>query len=147
LSITRFSVAEPHAYRFMKDHRALTDGTLLVLEVAPECAQPRQAAMPVLYAGDVAAEIAHEDATTGRLVVIVPGHVDLTATPLFYGAPELPERVDVDLAASELARAVKDGIEPFPAAAVEAALKKGGSDLSLAGSAELYESAAVLLQN
>ncbi len=144
LHAQRFVLNQPHAYSWMKDHPAITEGTLVVLEVDPECARPRQMAMPVLYAGSVPIEIAVDGYPSGRLVAFIPGHVDLTATPLYYGAADLPERVDASCGAAQLAAALKDGIEPFPEKVVAEAMEKGGSDLHLAGTTELYAAAGEL---
>ena len=144
LHAQRFTLEEPHEYRWMKDHPAITEGTLVVLEVNPECARPRQAAMPVLYAGDIPAEIAIDGYPSGRLVAFIPGHVDLTKTPIYYGAPDLPERVDAERGALELTAAIKSGIDPFPAEVVTAAQDKAGSALQLTGTTELYGAAAEL---
>ncbi|MBW2263975.1 MAG: hypothetical protein JRG91_18595 [Deltaproteobacteria bacterium] len=146
LHAQRFTLEEPHEYKWMKDHPAITEGTLVVIEVNPECARPRQAAMPVLYAGDVPVEIAVDGYPSGRLVAFIPGHVDLTKTPLFYGAPDLPERVDAERGSAELTAAIKVGINPFPTKVVTAAQDKGGSALHLTGTTELYGAAAELAE-
>jgi hypothetical protein len=139
LLVQRFTLDEPHEYHWMKDHPDVTSGSLVVVEVEPECARPRQAAMPVLYAGGVPAEIAKDSYPSGRLVLVVPGDVDLAATPLFFGAPELPERVDRETGARELAAARSDGIEPFPAGVVAAA--EAGPVLRLVDTTDLYGAA------
>ena len=138
----RFTLDEPHGYRWKKDHPDVTSGTIVVLEVEPECARPRQTAMPILYAGETPVEIAFDGYPSGRLVAIVPGDVDPSTTPFFYGAPGLPERVDGERGAAELAAALEDGIAPFPATVVEEALERGGKTLALGGTTELYEEAS-----
>lgn len=144
LHAQRFTLSEPHAYKWMEGHPDITDGTIVVLEVDPKCAKPRQDAMPVLFAGDVPVEIAVDGYPSGRLVAFIPGHVDLTKTPIYYGAPELPERVDAARGAAELTAAGQAGIGPFSLEIVEKAVEQGGSDLHLAGTTELYGAAEEL---
>lgn len=136
----RFTLEEPHTYRWMKDHPAITEGTLVVLEVEPGCARPRQVAMPILYAGHVPVEIAADGYPSGRLVAVVPGHVDLTKTPFFYGAPDLAERVDRTRGEQELASALAEGIAPFSSKVVAAA--SGGGMLTLVDTTDLYAAVA-----
>jgi hypothetical protein len=140
LHVQRFTLEELHTYRWMKDHPAITKGTLVVLEVEPECARPRQVAMPVLYAGHVPVEIARDGFPSGRLVAIVPGHVDLTETLIFYGAPDLAERVDRTRGEEELASALAEGITPFSSKVVTGA--SGGGVLRLVDTTDLYGAVA-----
>ena len=61
----------------------------------PDVTWPRQVAEPILYVGDRTAQFAKIGYPADRIVVIVPGTLDLHAAPIWFGTPELPERVDV----------------------------------------------------
>jgi hypothetical protein len=141
-----FVLDTPHEYPWMRGHAPVTEGLLLVVEVDPEIARLRDAASPVLYVGDTPAERVNAAAAEGRVVLIVPGHPDLTEIPVYLGSVELPERVDAARGALELEAAGRAGVEPFAAAEVQAALARGGKTLRLSGSAALYHAAADLVE-
>jgi len=141
-----FVLDQPHDYPWMRGHAPVTEGMLLVVEVDPEAARPREAASPVLYVGATPAERVNAGVSEGRVVLIVPGRPDLTLVPVFLGSVELPERVDAARGALELEAARAAGVEPFDAGQVEAALARGGSVLRLSGSATLYHAAADLVE-
>jgi hypothetical protein len=63
------------------------------------------------------------------MIATVPRQVDPTKTPIWFGAPERPEKVDAAIAQSERASAEQAGIKPFPKDKVEAALAKGGEPI------------------
>lgn len=117
--------AATHWYR--AEQPSYTSGYLLVLKVDPALAVARQVAMPVLYVGAETAEPINVGETSGRLVVLVPASLrqdgtpdlDLTRTPIFFGTPDLPERVTSQMASAELARARAQGVTA-PAADVVA---------------------------
>jgi hypothetical protein len=139
----RFTLAKPHVYSWMKGHAPISEGTLIVVEVEPACARPRQTAMPVLYAGGVPVEVANLGFPSGRVIAIVPGEVDLAAAPIFYGSPELPERIDAATGASELAAARARGVAPFSAEERRAAFDS--KPLALQGTDTLYVAVADLI--
>ena len=61
---------------------------------------------------------------------------------IFYGQPELPERVDAERIARELARASAEGV---PLQRVDAALEAGGELARFADRTELVRYAATLV--
>lgn len=103
-------------------HRAeqptYTAGYVLVLKVDPAMVVARQVAMPVLYVGAETAEPINVGDGSGHLVVLVPASrrpdgmpdLDLTAAPIFFGTPDLPERVTEAMARAELAKARAQGV-------------------------------------
>lgn len=111
-----FTLAEPYPNDWRADGGPIAGGYLVVLRVDPERARPTQDVHPVLYAGgEVLERVNHGD--SGVVVGIVPGpvaggapQVDLGATPFWFGAPELPERVDRARIASERASAERAGL-------------------------------------
>jgi hypothetical protein len=140
LEARRFTLDTPHRYNWMKDHPAIEDGTLIVVDVDPECARPRQSAMPVLYAGKVPVEIANRGYPSGRIVAIVPGYVNLAEVPIYYGSPTLPERVDEARGEQELAAARSAGFQPFVVSELKAT-----TAAKLADSKALYRVVADLI--
>lgn len=126
-----FTLQESYRHRYSAHAPQVDSGYLLVLEVDPELVRPRQSAEPVLYVGDLTAERLNAGHRSGRLVVIVPARVDLTASPIWFGQPNLPERVDPETALAQRALAEAAGLRPFGAKAVAAALSRGGGPLDL----------------
>ena len=100
-----------------------------MLKVDKALVVPRAIATPVLYVGDQTAQRINHGHKSGHVIAIVPGEVDLTKDPIWFGTPRLPERVDAAIAKSERALAEKAGITPFPEKEVEAALAKGGEPI------------------
>ena len=95
----------------------VSTGMLVVLEVDPAYVDPRDAVLgPMLYAGDVTVIRLNYGNRSGRVIGIIPGDVDLATAPIWFGAPELPERVTQAVVRSERARAEKAGIRAFPQA-------------------------------
>ena len=137
---------EPYRYEWTGEKPRITTGTLLVLEVEPELARIRQVNMPVLYVGTVPAEVTNDGSKAGRMIVIVPGEVDLKRALIYFGSVELPERVDADRGRAELEAARSLGIRPLSATVVEAARKEGGDPLRVKDSVQLYRAVSDLLE-
>jgi hypothetical protein len=99
-----------------RDRTKASTGVLVVVEVDPAYVDPRDAVVtPVLYAGNAAVIRLNRGNESGRVIGIIPGVVDLTSTPIWFGSPELPERVTADTVRAERARAEKAGLRPFGA--------------------------------
>jgi hypothetical protein len=137
LALRAFTLDEPRPYPWMKGHAPLTRGLLIALEVDPALAVPRQVDEPVIYVGDVPAERLNVGWPSGRLLLLVPGEPDLGSVPVFFGPPELPERIDLEHAAADLAQARAVGLAPFADARIRAALVAGGEPLVLRDSRAL----------
>lgn len=137
LALRVFTVAEARPYPWMQGHAPITSGLLIALEVEPALALPRQVAEPVIYVGDVPAERLNVGWPSGRLLLLVPGAPELEALPVFFGPPELPERIDAAHATADLALARDLGIAPFGADRIEAAFAAGGEPLALPDSRAL----------
>ncbi len=132
-----FTLEEGFPFQWSAEQAIVHEGTILVLEVDPALIFPRNAAEPVLYVGHhVARRISQGDAS-GRLVAFVPARVDLERERIWFGSPELPERVDSRLARREASRAVAAGIVPFSAAAIRSATLRGGEEATFANRLEL----------
>ncbi len=116
-----------------------SQGTLLVLEGPAERFMPRQTYENVLYVGTAIPESLNTGEYSGRRVVIVPGDLPSAQTPVFFGAPELPERVTLAEAARQLDLALEAGARPVGAIAMpEAKVFADGTELRRFG-ADLIE--------
>ena len=141
----------PHYWR--AEMPQVVGGWLVVLEVDPELVVPRQLAEPVLYVGDQTAERVNVGDVSGRLIAIVPSRLDasgapeldLARAPIWFGAPDLPERVDARTVGVERARAQAAGIAPLAAQTIASARAGAGPTLVFADRTELERYAAGLV--
>lgn len=140
-----FTLEVPYRYLYVKEQPEITSGYILVLEVDPRLAQPRQTDMPVLFVGDRPAELASSGAESGRVIVLVPGDTDLSSSPLFYGSRELPERIDRTRGTQERDLALSSGITAPSAEEVEAAFIAGGEPLLARSIDGVYRALADLI--
>ena len=88
----------------------VSSGTLVVLEVDPALVVPRNTLEPVLYAGNVPVQRLNHGNKSGRVIALIPGNIDVTTMPIWFGTPELPGRVTTAMAETERARAQKAGV-------------------------------------
>jgi hypothetical protein len=137
LALRAFSLEQARPYPSMMGHAPFTGGLLIAIEVEPALALPRQVAEPVIYVGDVPAERLNVGWPSGRLLLLVPGQPDLSAVPVFFGPPELPERIDSAHATADLALARDVGLVPFAQVRIDAAFVAGGEPLALRDSRAL----------
>lgn len=108
----------------------ITSGTILVLRVNPALVIPRAAAQPVLYVGNVAAMRLNHGHESGRVIAVVPGTVDLTKDPIWFGTPDLPGHADSATVQAERIKADQAGIKPVSAEKAQAARMAGGERVS-----------------
>ena len=144
-----FKLAEGYEYEWSKEKPRVTEGYLLVLKVDPDLVYPRQTAEPVLYVGLRPAERINAGYPSGHVVALVPGPVeklDLSKERMWFGTPELPERIDLKTAKEEHARAVEAGVKPVGEAQTAAALARGREKLSVQDRYELLRAAAELIE-
>jgi hypothetical protein len=131
LSVRQFTLASGYQSDWRAERPIVTSGTIIVLEVDPAAVYPRQTAQPVLYVGNQTAERINVGYPSGKVVAIVPGDVDLATTPIWFGAPALPEQVDANTIKVERDKADKAGIKPIgkeKAATVTTATKLNVAD-------------------
>jgi hypothetical protein len=145
LFVKHFTVKEGYFHFWRKDQPVVHEGTLLVLSVDPDLVYPRNVAEPVLFVGNQTAERFNHGATSGMVVAIVPGHVDLQATPVWFGTPQLPDQVTSEIIKSERTLADNAGIQPLNITKISAAEKIGGTPLALGNLADLKVEAAKLV--
>jgi len=140
-----FSLEEGHSFDWRKERPVVRSGLLLVLKVNRDLVYPRQVAEPVLYVGDQTAERVNVGYRSGFVVAIVPGDVNLAEAPIWFGTPELPERVDESRIRSERVLAESVRIRPFGPEKVNGALARGGNRLEVRDRAELLRYVAPLI--
>jgi len=110
-----FKLTKGYANTWSKGRELVTSGVLVVLAVDPALVVPRDALEPILYAGSTPVQRLNHGGQSGRVIGIVPGAADLAGSPIWFGAPGLPERVTPATARAERARAEKSRILPFTA--------------------------------
>jgi len=125
---------------------ATRHGYLLVIAVDPELVYPRQSAEPVLYVEGRMAPRANVGYLSGHVVAFVPGELDLEKARVWFGTPELPERVGSETGRLELERAQAAGVRPIGADAARRALERGGPLLELRDFAALGSHMAGLVR-
>ncbi len=141
-----FDLSEPVTFDWRAERPEYDHGVLLVIEAAPDLLYPRQVAEPVLYVGNQTAMRLNVGYRSGRLVALVPGDVDLASAPIWFGSPELPERVDAETVVAELDAARAAGITPFAPAVVSAAVSAGGDPIRAASLQGVLSVAAELVR-
>jgi hypothetical protein len=126
VSATPFTLTRGWTHAWRAEKQVYDAGWLVVLEVDPKLVQPTQLEEPVLYAGNETVERINHGDQSGRVIAIVPSKrshdggvaLDLSVTPIWFGAPELPERVDAARIESEIAKARRLGVVPLGCPAV-----------------------------
>jgi len=141
-----FSLEEGYRFDWRAEHPTVVEGYILVLKVDPDLVYPRQMPEPVLYVGDQTVERVNIGHKSGHVIAILPEKIDLATAPIWFGTPDLPERVDAEIIAAERARAEAAGIEPFAAAAVDASLRAGGEAVSFESHDHMLHHLATLIQ-
>ncbi len=96
-----FTLDAPFRYDWSAEHPEVSSGLVLVLEADPALLRPRETQEPVLFVGALPAQRVTRAFESGRVVVLVPGPVDLASDPVWFGTPGLPEQVDATTARAE----------------------------------------------
>lgn len=113
VEIHPFRLREGYRHDWLASRPVVTSGLLVVLQVDPEYVSPQNTAEPVLYAGDQTVQRLNQGHRSGHVIGIIPGETDLTTAPIWFGRPELPERVTPEIIAAERALADRTGIQAF----------------------------------
>lgn len=124
-----FTLEHGYTYEWSKERPLVTNGMLVVLKVNPKLVVPRQSAEPVLYAGNQTVQRLNNGNESGHVIAIIPGEVDLTQTEIWFGSPELPERVDAGMIDSERSLAKAANVHPVAAKEVREATARGEGPL------------------
>jgi hypothetical protein len=124
-----FALHDGFRFDWCNEPHQVSKGTILVLKVNPNLVIPRQTEEPVLYVGNQTAMRLNQGNESGHVIAIVPGDVDLTKDPIWFGTPSLPVRADAATIKAEREKAEKAGIKPLTADKARAAEAKGGECL------------------
>ena len=141
----KFTLQQGYEHFWSKDKPTVTTGYLLVLKVDPKLVYARQVAEPVLYVGNQTAERLNIGYESGYVIAIAPGDVDLKKATIWFGTPELPERVDANMVKAEQAKANTAKLAPFSEQVVNGAIKRSGEAMNLTSRADLLRVAADLV--
>ncbi len=141
-----FTLTEGYKFEWSKERPVVKEGLILVLKVSPDLVHPRQCLEPVLYVGNQTAERVNMGNESGHVIAIVPGKVDLEKSPIWFGTPELPERVDANITQQERNLADNAKIKPFDKAKIAAATNRGAKKLEAADRDELRRTLAPLIR-
>jgi len=134
----QFTLDRPYKYEWRRDEPSITSGWLLVVGVTPDLARQKNTFNPVLYVGRYPAEIAATDFNLGRMVVIVPGDVDLAHDPVYFGSVELPSEVSPERAGQEMQAAIAAGFRPVAPSTLRLAESASGGSVHLTDGHALY---------
>jgi len=119
--IEPFQLETPVDYYWNATRESIVEGTLLVVQVDPERARIRQAGGPVLYIGNTPAARLNPGHLDAHVIVYIPGHVDLSTAPIFWGPSTLPEAVRPAIEGEEAVHRAQ--AKPFALSEVHPVLK------------------------
>ena len=117
--IQPFQLEKSFKYDWRRDHPDVRSGLLVVFRVDPELVTPRNALEPVLYAGNQTVQRLNHGHESGFVIGIIPGQIDLSKEPVWFGTPALPERIDAEMIAKERAIAERSGISALNSTDIE----------------------------
>ncbi|NNM27060.1 MAG: hypothetical protein HKO59_13930, partial [Phycisphaerales bacterium] len=150
-----FTLDEAFRFEWQQEKPMTRSGYLLVMKVNPDLVYPRQSPEPVLYVGKQTAQRINVGYRSGHVVAIVPAPqdeagvvtLDLAKTPIFFGTPELPERIDRTDMEAEHTAAVAAGVTALPADHLTLATRAAqGQPTAFRGDVELLRHAAQLIR-
>lgn len=121
LEIQPFRLKVGYDFAWLESRPHVSDGLLVVLKVDPSLVVPRNSGEPVLYAGDRTVQRLNRGNGSGAVIGIIPGDIDLAAEPVWFGKPQLPERVTADVVKEQRTLADSAGIKPFSPEKVKSA--------------------------
>ena len=105
LATVHFQLAEPYADARSGADSQVSAGALVVLDVDPALAVPRESVAPVLYIGGRPAQRLNHGDKSGHLLVLVPAGTDPAVAPMWFGSADVPEAVTPAKIQNEQARA------------------------------------------
>jgi hypothetical protein len=124
VEIQPFRLKTGYRYDWLQNRPLVSTGLLVVLKVDPRYVFPRDTAEPVLYAGDRTVQRLNQGHRSEHVIGIIPGEIDLASAPIWFGRPELPERVTPQSIRAERALADRAGIKAFSRDKIKGATRK-----------------------
>jgi hypothetical protein len=110
-----FTLAKGYKNTWSAQRETVTSGVVVVLKVEPTLAVRRDALERVLYAGNAPVQRLNRGDQSGRIIGIIPGVISLAGLPIWFGAPNLPERATPGSVDAERAQATQSGVRPLAA--------------------------------
>ncbi len=117
--VRAFRLENGYRYDWRQEQPMVDQGVLAVFKVNPDLVYPRNAAEPVLYAGDQTVQRLNSGHQSGYVIAIIPGEVDLSRAPVWFGQPDLPERVNAEVIRTQRDLADNADIRSFKADKIE----------------------------
>lgn len=124
LRIQPFQLEQSFKYDWQSDHPDVKSGLLVVIKVDPKMVMPKNVLEPVLYAGNHTVQRLNQGNESGFVIGIIPEQIDLSKEPLWFGTPDLPERIDAKMIASELTKAKRSGISALKLSDIKSRTKE-----------------------
>jgi hypothetical protein len=118
-----FALSRGYRWSSINDEPKSDRGFIVVLRVDPKLVIPRNAPSYILYAGDRMLQALNFGHTSGHVIGLIPGEVDLSKTLFWFGPPTTPGRVTPKSIRAERVQAEEAGILPFPAKKIESVMK------------------------
>jgi hypothetical protein len=109
--IQPFRLEKSYQYDWRSERPDVSSGLLIVIKVDPKLVTPTNALEPVLYAGNQTVQRINQGNESGFVIGIIPGQIDLSKEPVWFGTPDLPERIDEKMITIERASAKRSGIK------------------------------------
>ena len=114
-----FALSKGYQWSSVDDEPQTDVGYIVVLRVDPKLVVPSNALSPILYAGDRMLQALNFGHTSGHVIGLVPGQLDLSETPFWFGSPTTPRRVTPESIRAEQDQARKAGIRAFTPEQIE----------------------------
>lgn len=113
--IQPFRLEKSFKFDWRSERPDVSTGLLIVIKVDTSQVRPTNDLQPVLYAGNQTVQRINEGYESGYLIGIIPGPIDLSKEPVWFGTKDLPERIDAKKIRAERAKAISSGIRPMKA--------------------------------
>lgn len=121
--IQPFRLEKSFKFDWRSERPDVSTGLLIVIKVDTSQVRPTNDLQPVLYAGNQTVQRINEGYESGYVIGIIPGPIDLSKEPVWFGTRDLPERIDAKKIRDERAKAISSGIRPLKAYDVKSRTK------------------------
>jgi hypothetical protein len=118
-----FALSQGYRWPSVHDEPKADRGVIIVLRVNPKLVIPRNGPSPILYAGDRMLQALNFGHTSGHVIGLIPGEVDLPETLIWFGPPTSPGQVTPKSIRADRAQAEEAGIRPFSVEKIESVMK------------------------
>jgi hypothetical protein len=121
--IQPFRLEKPFKFDWRRERQDVTSGLLVVFKVDTSLVVPRNELEPVLYAGNQTVLRLNQGNQSGFVIGLIPGQVDLTKEPAWFGSPALPERIDAEMISQQRKLAERAGISAIKSTDIQSKTK------------------------